>query len=142
MPGPLRSVRRRRGPSAAAGALLGGLVGVALLAAFSLPLVFARGPATPVSAPAKAVRAEPVAAPQPPSDRRAEIPAAVPDAAAPPPSPVEAAARPPASLDLPALQEMAAEIDPEPAYAPPPKPAQRKPLPPKRPPASVARAAP
>ncbi|MER2267776.1 hypothetical protein [Methylobacterium oxalidis] len=138
-PGPLRVVRRRKSSSAAAGALLGGLVAVAVLAAFSLPLVFTRGPAARAPLPAEAaasVAAEPVR----PGNARVEA-AALGTSATPAPA-SEAPARAGSRLELPVLEEAAAEIDLEPAAAAPAPPPRAFPLPPRRPPASAARATP
>ncbi|WP_132253426.1 hypothetical protein [Methylobacterium segetis] len=137
-------MRPRSGPSAGAGAVLGGLVAIAVLAAFSLPLVFSRGSAAraplPSAVAAVSIAEEPIR-PEPASLSPNIEPAPL---AAPPPA--ERGERAAPSLELPVLQEAAAEIDLEPPSVTPPPPAPRAsprtPLPPKRPPGNVARAAP
>ncbi|HEV7440093.1 MAG TPA: hypothetical protein VGN94_10795, partial [Methylobacterium sp.] len=64
-PGPLRVVHRRSGPSVASGALFGGLLAFAVLAALSLPLVFSRGAAPDAEAEIAYVGAASDEAPQP-----------------------------------------------------------------------------
>ncbi|WP_336486811.1 hypothetical protein [Methylobacterium nigriterrae] len=146
-PGPLRIVRRRPGPSVGGGALFGGLLGLAVLAAFSLPLAVSYGPARDDAAQAVTAyvgtSADEGGEPEPAGVQAA---AAMP-APAPGTEPAPARPEPPAAsaarFELPVLQDEAAEVEPEVASAAPPvaaKPAARKAAP-KRGPANLARAA-
>jgi hypothetical protein len=124
-PGPLRVVDRRTGPSAVGGALFGGFLALAVLAAFSLPLVFSHGPAP--DAQAEAEIAYVGAASDEAPLARSEVPAPVRAAAA---EPARAAAeRAAPAFDLPVLENAAVDLEAEapPVAAPvPPKPAARK----------------
>ncbi|KAB1071791.1 hypothetical protein [Methylobacterium planeticum] len=149
-PGPLRVVDRRTGPSAAGGALFGGLLALAVLAALSLPLVFARGSAPDAQAEAEVafVGAASDEAPQPgqasaqaaaPEPVRVEAPAPADAPARVQSASAEAGKR--GGIDLPVL-EAAAEAEAPPVAAPvPAKPAPRKSAA-RKPATSVARASP
>ena len=153
-PGPLRVVHRRSGPSVASGALFGGLLAFAVLAALSLPLVFSRGaaPDAQVEAEIAYVGAASDEAPQPAQSAALEpsriesprieparidastqvqpaqiLPARAQSASVEPSA--RAGGHGALALELPVLQDAAAEIEAEapPVALPvPPKPATRK----------------
>lgn len=144
--GPLRTVKRSGPSGAAKGAVVGGLVGLAVLAAFSLPLVLAQVEPRPAQRQAEAPRpvpAQSAAAPVPKPVPAETVPIA-PAAFEPPPAPapkggIGASSRSALSLDsLPTLTQEAADIDLDPVSAPTPPPrqsqkpaAQRRSAPPK-----------
>ncbi|WP_430911777.1 hypothetical protein [Methylobacterium sp. sgz302541] len=129
-PGPLRTVRRVGPSGAAKGAVVGGLVGLAVLAALSLPLVLALvGPGAaqrqaeaprPMPARGTAIPARP-SAPLAAQGAPAE-PAPIQAAYEPPPvpaaAPAQARTRSALSIDsLPTLTQDASEIDLDPVAA-------------------------
>ena len=133
-PGPLRTARRSGPSGAGKGAVVGGLVGLAVLAAFSLPLVVEPRPSQRAAEAPRPVTIRSAAVPKPVAVEPVAIETASVDAA-----PVQAQARPSQrsalSLDsLPTLTQDASDIDLDPATAaPPPPPRQaQKPAAPRR----------
>lgn len=129
-PGPLRLAKPPRQSSGAGrGALVGGLVGLAVLAAMSLPFVVSGGEPRPMQrhseAAARSVALRTTMPAAEPAPMREE-PAAIPSAAAPTVAPVVPRANAAAfGLEtLPSLSQEVSEMDPDPVV-PAPRPVPR-----------------